>query len=83
MSEVIITVGNEFIPTVREYFRCAEVDMSDLESLNSLAAECCEVFLSMHHDIYNAKLLDVDRDTLEEAFYYTIEEVATNDTNCV
>ena len=74
MSNIKIIITNCFFPTLTETF-ITRVDMSDLNEVEMAIDECCGQFLDMHNDIINAKLSDLDLETIAEEFCYIVEEV--------
>lgn len=75
MSNVIITIGNEYFPSIFEKFYHPMVDMFDTEELEYIVDECCGQYLDYHGDLIRALTPDLDSEELAEACFYIIEEV--------
>ena len=71
MSNILITVGNKYLPSVTETFYHPMVDMTDLEEMGYLANESCGIYLDLYSD---AMPKDIDSETIAEACFYSIEE---------
>ena len=74
MNNIKIIITNCFFPTITETF-ITRVDMSDLNEVEMAVDECCGQFLDMYNDVINAKLSDLDLETIAEGFCYVVEEV--------
>lgn len=80
MKNIIITIGNDYLPGITEDFYHPFVDITDLEEIDYIIDECCGIYLDLHNDLIQALTPNYTREEIAEACFYLIEEVP-NESN--
>lgn len=79
MTSIIITIGNRYLPNIRENFYHPSLDICDLEELEYCVDECCGIYLDLYADAIHGMCPDRSDEEIAEACFYIIEEVDPNE----